>query len=54
MGKSILLENFLIKWLLFTGWGKIEYDNKGLSGAPYPALHSDCVVLAGFDFSDFG
>ena len=33
--------------------GKIEYDNKGLSGAPYPALHSDSVVLLDFDFSDF-
>lgn len=34
--------------------GKIEYDNKGLSGVPYPALHSDRVVLADFDGMGFG
>lgn len=46
----------LLKRLLVTfhGVGKIEYDNKGLSGVPYPALHSDSAVLVDFDFSDFG
>ena len=34
--------------------GNIEYDSKGLLGVPYPVLHSDSVVLAGSDCSDFG
>lgn len=33
----------------FHGVGKIGYDNKGLSGVPYPTLYSDSVVLADFD-----
>lgn len=40
--------------LLFTGWGKIEHDNEGPLEVPYPVLHSGSVVLADFDFSDFG
>lgn len=42
------------RMVTFHGVGKIEYDNKGLSGAPYPALHSDSAVLADCDFSDSG
>lgn len=38
----------------FHGEGKTEYDNKELSGVPYPALHSDSVILEDLDFSDFG
>ena len=41
-------------FVTFHGVGKIERDNKGLSGVPYPALHSDSVVLEDFNFSDFG